>query len=139
MKLKFNLRKALWLTQGIIAIALLTTNTTGFAANKKTPAKSNSKSAPVQVQLRQGKANSAVNLRNYDKPTQKPSFGNFLEAPAIEESAPISYSSTRYTLKNGCAKSTHSTSRLLREMGIKDDDFERSGVKLLNLFLETER
>ena len=126
MKLKFNLRKALWLTQGIIAIALLTTNTTGFAANKKTPAKSNSKSAPAQVQLRQGKANSAVNLRNYDKPTQKPSFGNFLEAPAIEESALISYSSTRYTLKNGCAKSTHSTSRLLREMGIKDDDFERA-------------
>jgi hypothetical protein len=124
LKLKFNLRNALWLSQGIIAVGLLTTSTLGLAANKSNQAKSN-KAAPVQVQLRQGKVNSSVNLRNYDKPTQKPSIENYFESPT-PEIAPLSYSSSRYSLKSGCAKSTRSVSRLLREMDIKDDAFERA-------------
>ena len=128
MKLKFNLRTALWLAKGMLAAAILTCNAGAFAANtasNKTQAKSNTKSTPVKVQLRQGKASSSVNLRNYDKPTAKSSFDSLLEAPVIESPYIASYS-RNFTLKNGCANSTGSISRLMREMGIKDDHFENA-------------
>lgn len=124
MKLKFNLRSSLLLVQGVLAIGLLTSNTAAIAANKSNT-KSGSKTAPVQVQLRQGKAYSSNYLRGYEKPTGKSSIDNLLESPPSEIPSYASISGN-FTIKNGCAKSTSSISRLMREMGIKDDHFENA-------------
>ena len=103
--------------KGVITVCVLSSSNVVFAANKTNakPTKSNQ----VQVQLRQGKSTTS----NYLRQVPKSSIDSLIETPS-NETALFLGTSSDFSLKTGCAKTTSSISRLMREMGIKDNQFE---------------